>query len=68
MNAPDRTHSPALDFLRRMAELPASDPEVAHMLADDYLMRYLVETGQTAVASAFEDARKRVGFQYAKGR
>lgn len=63
MNAPDRTQSPALDLLRRMAELPSSDPEVAHMLADDYLLRYLRETGQTAVASAYEDARRRIGFQ-----
>jgi hypothetical protein len=59
-------HQETTEYVVAIATLNAlnGDPESDHGIAEDIVMTYLRQTGQAAIADAFEQARDRVGFWY----
>ncbi len=60
-----RLDNVALAVIEKLNNLPSEDAEIAHCFADDYILGLLELLGYSDVASAFENARTRVGFWYA---
>ena len=59
-----RLDNVALAVIEKLDNLPSRDVENTHYLADNYILGLLELLGYSDVASAFEDARARVGFRY----
>ena len=52
------------EVIERLNGLSRTDPEVAHVVADDILLEFLRANNNGQVADAWEIAKDRVGFWY----